>query len=260
MERITRTKAALEEAGHEVVLDISMDIVGTAEVEESKAARVEDRVAALEAKAVKKHAEADAAYHTHESAMRALPPMGEPIKVGHHSESGHRAALARSDRATRTWLTAETEATEIDRRATVAARATQKRYSPVTVQNRINKLEADILRLNREILRNEAKQALHWDAGMSPELMARSLAALSDAQGKVEYWRGVREQQKAEGIRSYGPENIAKGDMVSTNHGRTWDRVVRVNRKTVTVSVGVMHGMEMLYDFVRITDVKEMTE
>ncbi len=28
-----------------------------------------------------------------------LPPMGEPIKVGHHSERGHRAAIKRADRA-----------------------------------------------------------------------------------------------------------------------------------------------------------------
>ena len=31
--------------------------------------------------------------------MKELPPMGEPIKVGHHSERGHRRAIARVDRA-----------------------------------------------------------------------------------------------------------------------------------------------------------------
>lgn len=47
----------------------------------------------------------------------ALPPMGEPIKVGHHSEKRHRAAIARSDMNMRKGVEAHNAADEAERRA-----------------------------------------------------------------------------------------------------------------------------------------------
>lgn len=44
------------------------------------------------------------------AATQGLPPMGEPIKIGHHSERGHRAALKRSDNNMRASFAASDKA------------------------------------------------------------------------------------------------------------------------------------------------------
>ena len=53
-----------------------------------------------EARAEDAAAASDAAYRDSQKAIAGIE-MGQPILVGHHSESRHRAALARSDRAMR---------------------------------------------------------------------------------------------------------------------------------------------------------------
>ena len=56
--------------------------------------RLDDRRRRLEAAAAKAEAEAEGRF---KSATDGLPPMGQPILVGHHSEKRHRAAIKRSD-------------------------------------------------------------------------------------------------------------------------------------------------------------------
>ena len=46
-----------------------------------------------------------------------LPPMGEPIKVGHHSESRHRAAIARSHRNMHRSIEESNKAAHYERKA-----------------------------------------------------------------------------------------------------------------------------------------------
>jgi len=70
----------------------------------------------LEAHAIANREEAQRRIHeaTREG---ALPPMGEPIKVGHHSEKRHRAAIARSDMNMRKGCEALDKATHYERAA-----------------------------------------------------------------------------------------------------------------------------------------------
>ena len=95
-----------------------------------------------------------------ESAREALPPMGEPIKVGHHSEGKHRRAIERFDRAHERTLEHEQMA---QRHATAAAAIEHELESAIysddedvgeRLRERIAGLEARrerIKELNREI-------------------------------------------------------------------------------------------------------------
>jgi hypothetical protein len=80
---------------------------------EQKLARRRER---LEARAAANRTEGHRRIHeaTREG---ALPPMGEPIKVGHHSEGKHRAAIKRSDMNMRKGCEALNKADHYDRAA-----------------------------------------------------------------------------------------------------------------------------------------------
>lgn len=70
----------------------------------------------------------------------ALPPMGEPIKVGHHSEKKHRAAIARSDMNMRKGVEAYNAADEAERRAAGVGNAGISSDDPEAVQKLLAKL------------------------------------------------------------------------------------------------------------------------
>ncbi|WP_425297284.1 DUF3560 domain-containing protein [Nocardia abscessus] len=70
----------------------------------------------------------------------ALPPFGEPVKIGHHSERRHRNALDKAWRAFGRSVEAGRDATRAHHRAESAAHTTEHRHSPRTVANRIEGL------------------------------------------------------------------------------------------------------------------------
>ncbi|MCD5348434.1 hypothetical protein [Agromyces sp. S2-1-8] len=113
-------------------------------------------------------------------------------------------------------------------------------HNPVTVANRIEKIAADIRRIEREI------QADRYDAetGYQPasdELKAarakRAAPRLAELRDQHEYWEGVRAEQIADGTATgYTREQIQKGDLVKIRG--QWREVVRANPKTVSVTTG----------------------
>lgn len=98
---IQATKTALEAAGFEVAVEIDDEYRDTATVEADRAERQEARVEALEAKAERKAAAAEAAWEAERRANAVLPPGGEPIHVGHHNERRHRMDRRQPARALR---------------------------------------------------------------------------------------------------------------------------------------------------------------
>lgn len=127
---IDMTADALRAQGFEVEISIDATARPAVEVEAARIERQAERVAALEQKAEHR-------------AVEALPPGGEPIKIGHHSEQRHRRALDTAHRRLGQAVSAENDARQAQRRAESAAATTEARYSPVTVKNRIDKLHAD---------------------------------------------------------------------------------------------------------------------
>ncbi len=102
----------------------------------------------------------------HETANRISERfyMGQPILVGHHSEK-----KARSDQA-RMWANEDKWVQETDRasywssRADGALRRAVKRESLRAVVNRIDRLEADLRKAERELAKSPGGKSWHWES------------------------------------------------------------------------------------------------
>ncbi|MEA5456928.1 DUF3560 domain-containing protein [Sinomonas sp. JGH33] len=237
---IRRTIAALREAGFEAEADLSTETRSTAEVEADRIARQQDRVEALESKADRRAAAAGAAWNRERAAVEALPEGGEPIKVGHHSEARHRRAIERAHASTRAAVAAENAAGEAAARAATAARTTGARYSVQTVANRIEKLGADIRRLERQIVDDTYDPERGYRPATEEEKARRARSAaprLGELRDQLAYWEGVRAEHIATGkATNHSRETIKPGDAVRIRGH--WRRVVRANAKTVSVETG----------------------
>lgn len=237
---ITRTSAALEAAGFEVAQQIDTTTRSAAEVEAGKIARQAERVDALDAKADRAAETAEAQWAKHERDVAALPQGGEPIKVGHHSESRHRNAINRAHNSVRRALDTQSEAEEVARRAEAAAHTTTSRYSPVTVANRIEKLGADIRREERAITAHVYDDAAGFRRATDEEKAKRAerrAPRLEELRDQLAYWEQVRAEQIATGTATnYSPATVKKGDAVKIRGH--WRKVARANAKTVSVETG----------------------
>lgn len=234
---IRTTAAALEAAGFTVAQEIDSTARSTSEVEADKIARQADRVNALEAKVDRKTAAADAAWVRHERDAERLPQGGESIKIGHHSENRHRNAIDRAHTSATRGLAAADEAEHAAARATAAAATTGARYNPQTVANRIEKIAADIRRVERRIV----APVYDFTTGYAPATetkqqgRAEALApALTELRDQLTYWENIRAQQIADGTATnYSPATVKKGDAVKIRGH--WCRVARANPKTVSI-------------------------
>lgn len=238
---INLTADALRAAGFEVTVEIDATARPAAEVEADVIARQADRVDALRAKADRKAADAEQAWTAERRACDSLPPGGEPIKVGHHSEGRHRRAIDKAHDALGRAVGAEADAKEAARRAETAAHSTGARYSPITVKNRLDKLEAE-QRADQRLLDGH-ERTLYVIAGQKHvEITTPAQGAyretvtarMAERAEKIAMWQEVRAEQLDSGTASnHGPDTIAKGDLVQWRG--TWYPVKRVNKKTVTI-------------------------
>lgn len=243
MHVVTPTAAALKEAGYTVAVDLDTTEPDPAEVEARKIRRETDRAEAMAAKAERKQAKAQQARRRADSAHEALPPAGEPIKIGHHSEKRHRRAHEKAWDTMGQAIEADREADEVARRAEVAARATKARHNPVTVANRIEKLAAEVRRIERDMAPRvvwveDGDGGAHRETRTAEGAHRERLAAQRDARAAdLAYWRNVRDEQVAGGeATNYGPDTVSKGDAVKIRG--QWRRVVRANAKSVSVTTG----------------------
>jgi hypothetical protein len=235
--KINRTTAALRAAGFEVETEVTYDHRSTAEVEAAKIERQADRVEALDAKADRKATAEETATERAEAALGRLPEGGEPIHVGHHSETRHRNAIAKADTAMRRSVEAFRDAEIARGRAEAAAHTTDARYAPVTVANRIEKLSAEIRKMQRQ-----TEGPVYGATGICPATAdehARRLARLTpyieEKRDQLGYWEGVRAAQIETGkATGFERATVKKGDRVKVRGH--WHEVVRVNAKTVSVS------------------------
>lgn len=239
MTRIHATQKALESAGFTVTVEVSLDIRPTSEVETDKISRQEHRAEALAHKAGRKLAAADTAWARHERDVARLPEGGEPIKIGHHSEGRHRAAVDRAHASMRRGLDAHKEADRAATQAESAAITTAARYNPRTIANRIERLSAEIRKIERDT------HSTYWGPGRwipvdeeTRSARERSAAPrLAEMKDQLEYWEQVRSQQVTSGTATnFTADQIKRGDLIKA-HG-DWRRVVRVNAKTVSVETG----------------------
>lgn len=239
--KINRAAEALRAAGHTVEINIDSSHRPTAEAEADRAERQADRAEALAAKADRRHQNADAAWDAERRAVQALPPGGEPIKIGHHSESRHRRGIERAHKATGRALDATRAAEQADQRAQAAAQTTARRHNPITVKNRIDKLEAE-QRADQRTLdghrRVVARTADHEYVDEFPPATGahreRVVARMAQRGDEIAYWQGVFAELQAAGLAStHSRDTIAKGDHIK--YRGHWYEVVRVNAKSVSI-------------------------
>lgn len=256
---INRAAQALREAGHTVTVDIDRGHRPAEDAEADRIARQDARADAIAAKADRHRAAAEVAHERADRAHQALPPGGEPIKVGHHSESRHRKAIEKSWNTLGKAVAADTKAQASAQRAETAAATTGRRYNPVTVANRIETLEAD-QRADQRALDGHGR-TLYRDNNGDPVIedtppaagtyRERLTARMAQRADDITYWTGVRAQQITEGkATNYSRETICVGDVVRGRH-RDWYPVVRVNAKSVTISYPAPFGGAMLTDTIK---------
>ena len=202
--KIERAAESLHAAGHTVSVDIDDNHRPTAEAEANRAQRQAQRADALAAKADRKADAADAACDAEQRAVDALPPGGEPIKIGHHSERRHRNAIDRAHDATHRAIEATTTAQHAAARAEAAAATTARRHKPVTVKNRIDKLEAE-QRSDQRILdghrRVVARTATHeyvdeFEPAAGP-YRDQVTARMDQREDEIAYWTNIYATQPA---------------------------------------------------------------
>ncbi|GAA5514899.1 hypothetical protein Dcar01_03663 [Deinococcus carri] len=202
---------------------------------EARVARFAGRAAAAEGRAGARRA----------AASKGLPPMGEPIKVGHHSEGRHRRAIERSDQNMRKAVEEGRKADYWRRRAAGTERRARQKSDPSVVRRRIEKLEAELRRMQRSLEDLDARpvtpeteaaherSALHWH---------RWTAHL---ELRLAYERARLESLSPAPFAP--PASYQKGDVViSSRYGRC--EVVRTGPKNVRVRIleGGARGMEFL--------------
>lgn len=252
---IARTAAALTAAGFELAtLEIDRTIRSTAEVEADKAARQEARVDALHAKAARKTDAAAAAWERHRTDVDRLPEGGEPIKIGHHSEHRHRRAIDRAHTSMGRSVAADQEADRAAAAAEAATHTTAARNSPVTVANRIDRLAADIRRIERNTIAPVYVDGDGYRPATAEQIEKRRahyaprLAELTDQHA---YWESVRAKQIATGqATNYGAATVRKGDLVKIRG--SWSRVLKANPKTVAIEAGP--GWDLKYIWAEVKD------
>lgn len=238
---IARAAHALRAAGYEVSTNIDTTHRAVAEAEADRSQRATDRAEALDTKADRKAHAAQAAWDAEARASAAVPPDGQPILIGHHSETRHRRSIERARAKLSAAVDAQHAADTAAQRAATAARADAHRHHPVTVKNRIEKMKAEQRKDKRTLdghSRVVARTATHTYRDEFPpatgEYREQVIARMAQRADEIAYWEQVYADMQAAGTAStYDRTTIAKGDFVK--YRGHWYNVVRVNAKSVSV-------------------------
>ena len=168
---------------------------------------------------------------------------GQPILADHHSAASAIRDQQKGHAAMRRAIDTQRHADETARRATAAAHATDARYNPVTVANRIARLEADARRITRQIDGHARTVSITAAGEKVTETMPPATGQHAEKlwtrreelDAQLAYWHGIRDTQTATGeATSHSRETISAGDAVKISGH--WYRVTRANAKTVTVT------------------------
>ena len=241
--KINAAADALRAAGHTVTTDLATGHRDAAEAEADRAARADARADALDAKADRKTDAAAAAWDAERRATDVLPPFGQPILVGHHSERRHRNQIQRARTTLRKAVDATEEARQVARRAEIAAKATDYRYNPITVKNRIDRFEAEQRRDQRELDGYRRVVARTADATYVDEHDAATGARrqplidrMAQRANETTYWAGIYQGlQDAGKTSTLSRDTVKPGDEVKFRS--KWYPVHRANLKTVSVKL-----------------------
>lgn len=149
--------------------------------------------------------------------MASVIPFGQPILVGHHSEGRDRRFRGRiHDKFGKGFETMD-EAKEVSQRLEGSQALSQKRESPGYMSRKIDQLEADLRKFER-------------DKGQWQGHLAEWEKRTNDLKEQITYWK--KQLEEAGGLK-VTPDDVKVGDEIL--YLGTWYEVVRVNPKTVTI-------------------------
>ncbi|MGJ4084347.1 zeta toxin family protein [Corynebacterium macclintockiae] len=233
--KISRLHQALKDQGLDVGLDVDRRMGDAQRREERRDQRSADRIAALGEKVQRKQAAANAAWNTHFNRVDELPPDGEPIKVGHHSEKRHRRALDNAWKSLGRAVDAGKAVEDAQYRMEAAERSRRSRNRPQTVANRIEKLEKQIKKSRDQLNGAPAYKGGAPRAPLTGDRRIRALNAIDADMQDLNLQRAIFEQLKADG-KVVDIHDLNPGDKVKL-YGE-WVPVVKVNKTTASLANG----------------------
>ncbi|ATL72499.1 DUF3560 domain-containing protein [Nocardia terpenica] len=245
---ITGAAEALREAGHSVSVRIDRRHRAADEVAADRAAQRRARADALRDKAERHHRQAAAAEAAADRAHQSLPPGGEPIKIGHHSQRRHERLHECADRTGVQAREARAKAAATEQRAQTAEFTATAPECPGVIQRRIARLEAEQRadeRARDGYTRNLGinGQTGHPITQATPpatgEYRARLEAAIAQRADEIAYERAQLDAARAAGAVVFTAAMIRRGDYVHTGQSSRPrpEAVLRVNKTTVTLDV-----------------------
>lgn len=241
--RIDRLAAALRQAGYEVEVCVDDNPRTTAAVEADHTERVAGRA--------ERYAELAEARHTRGAARldevrqaRARIPLGQPVLDAR--DANYREKLNRREDSARAELAT---GDHWQHRADAAETSWRYRHNPRVTVRRIEALEAEQRGWQRRLaeVRSGGTYGEYATGGSYADQAAayvtRAEEAIARLGDQIAYWYAQLEALKATGQWApWGPGHFRVGDQVKVLGA--WYPVLRVNRKSVTVSPLVLRGQQ----------------
>jgi hypothetical protein len=243
--RIERLAAALREAGYEVEVRVDDTPRATGAIEADRAERVAGRVERYAELADARHERGGARLDAVRQARERIP-LGQPILSAR--DANYRAKLHRSEDIAH----ADLAVGDHWQHRAHAAQVTQRyRHNPRVTVRRIAKLEADQRDWRRRL--DDVRSGGTWGeyaqggahADAAPDYIKRAEVEIARLDEEITHWRGELAALQAAGVWApWGPEHFRVGDEVRIIG--TWYPVLRVNKKSVTISPLVFLGERRL--------------
>jgi hypothetical protein len=266
-ETIARLAEQLSAAGVEVTVSIDPAGRPVAERESDLKDRLERRAERLDDKAARLDRSAGAAFERADQ-LASVIPLGQPILAGHHSERRDRNYRDKVARTMDTAVATHRKAEQIAQAAgATAAHLVRRDTAPVTLR-RIDRLEVEARDIARKLTpcRTSDKHGkdktlteitcpVCWrDVAVIDGVIAEHGAPSDDYREQLEaraaaldeeiaHWKAHLAALEAAGVKLWGSSDFAAGDLVRYRFGGLhWGKVIRVNKKSVTVAHPGGHG------------------
>ncbi|MEX5634973.1 DUF3560 domain-containing protein [Parafrankia sp. FMc2] len=224
--KIQAAAEALRAADFKVAVEVDDTPRSTAVVEAERAGRAAARAERFTGYSENAAGRSEAAEAGAREIQRHIP-FGQPVLYGHHSQKKHEKALERIDSGLRKSFAEGRKATHWAGRAESAENAQRYRENVYVTLRRIDRMEAE-LRADRRIADRRAAN------GVTSAEPTRLDLRISHLEQRIAYWRAQVAAAEAAGAKVWRPADFAKGDVLQCG-GSRWLRVVRVNKKSVSV-------------------------
>lgn len=249
--QIDSAAEALRKAGHEVTVEIDDTPRDVTEVKADRTGRLEDRREALEGKAEKNAAEADARFQR--SHDIAYARNGQPRLAGHYSAKAWDADQKRIENNDRLGAQAYGKAQHYEHAAEAVGKADAYRERPEVTIRRTEKNEAE-LRILPKRWAEHVQSAREWHHTEPSEAYREQLEARRVfLEHELEADREALKAAETAGYRCHSRETIHVGDVINPGAGWGSGKVVRVSAKSVSVETPYSWTDRVSYE--RITNV-----